>query len=195
MILSNSEIHKALDDHRLIISPEPTPRTKEIGTTSRCPYDTHSVDLRLGDEITVPKPAAVAYDFSGAGSIAQTIARNSKKETLTENRPYHLQKGQFVLAQTFEEIGLPIDNGPPYLAARIEGKSSRARCGLLVHFTAPTIHPDWHGKITLEIMNLGETPFLLHSQMTIAQLIVEQVMGEILTNPSQFQGQATPEGT
>ena len=195
MILSNSEIHKALDDHRLIIIPEPLPRRKEIGTTSRCPYDTHSVDLRLGNEITIPKLGAVSYDFSGSGSIAETIARNSEKRTLLENQPYHLEKGKLVLAQTFEEIGLPIDNGPPYLAARIEGKSSRARCGILVHFTAPTIHPDWRGKITLEIMNLGETPFLLHSQMPIAQLIVEQVMGEILTNPSQFEGQITPEGT
>ena len=64
-----------------------------------------------------------------------------------------------------------------------------------MHFTAPTVHPNWSGPLTLEIVNLGETPFLLHSKMPIAQLIIEQVYGEIELNPSQFQGQTTPEGT
>jgi len=89
---------------------------------------------------------------------------------------------------------LPIDKGPPYLAARIEGKSSRARCGLLVHFTAPTVHPGWNGTQTLEMINLSPTTFVLSPEMPIAQLIVEQVYGEIFPNPSQFQNQSTPEG-
>ena len=65
---------------------------------------------------------------------------------------------------------------------------------MLVHFTAPTVHPGWDGKLTLEIINLSKTPFLLHKGMPIAQLIVEQVVGEIESNPSQFQGQIIPEG-
>ncbi len=194
MILSNLEIHKALDEGRLIIEPQPTPRKKGIGV-KYCPYDTHTVDLRLSNEITVPKSSTYAYDFLAPGSIADLIAKNSEKHLLKEGCPYHLKKGKFVLGQTFETIKLPIEKGPPYLAARIEGKSSRARCGLLVHFTAPTVHPNWSGPLTLEIVNLGETPFLLHSKMPIAQLIIEQVYGEIELNPSQFQGQTTPEGT
>lgn len=193
MLLSNLEIHKALDTGRLVIEPEPLPRTKEIGV-KYCPYDTHTVDLRLGNELTIPKPGAYAYDFLAQGNIAELIAQSSKKYTLTKDRPFRLEPNKFVLAQTLETIELPIDKGPPYLAARIEGKSSRARCGLLVHFTAPTVHPGWKGQLTLEIINLGQTPFLLHSGMPIAQLLVEQVKGEIQSNQSQFQGQVTPEG-
>ncbi len=193
MLLSNLEIHKALDTGRLVIEPEPLPRTKEIGV-KYCPYDTHTVDLRLGNELTIPKPGAFAYDFLAQGNIAELIAQSSKKHTLTEDRPFRLKPNKFVLAQTLEMIELPIDKGPPYLAARIEGKSSRARCGLLVHFTAPTVHPEWKGQLTLEIINLGLTPFLLHSGMPIAQLLIEQVAGEIQSNQSQFQGQVTPEG-
>ena len=194
MILSNIEIQRALDEGRLIIEPEPFPRKKRIGD-KYCPYDTHTVDLRLGMEITVPKGGTYAFDFMSPGNVADLIARNSEKHTLTNNRPYHLKHGQFVLAQTLESIALPIKNGPPYLAARIEGKSSRARCGLLVHFTAPTVHPEWSGPLTLEVINLGATPFILHAEMPIAQLIIEQVDGEIQSNPSQFHGQSTPEGT
>ena len=193
MILSNHEVHKALDEGRLIIDPEPKPRFKEVGE-KYCPYDTHSVDLRLGHEITIPVAGAFAYDFGHAGSIASVIAQNSEKRTLDEHQPYHLQKGHFVLAQTLENVAFPIDKGPPFLSGRIEGKSSRARCGVLIHFTAPTIHPDWAGPLTLEITNLCEIPFLLHAEMPIAQLIVEQVHGEIWTNPSQFRNQSTPEG-
>jgi len=194
MILSNIEIHKALDEGRLVIEPEPKPRYKEVGV-KYCPYDTHTIDLKLGDEITIPKEGTYAYDFMASGNVADLIAKNSEKRTLIPDQPYRLKTGDFVLAQTLETIKLPIDKGPPYLAARIEGKSSRARCGLLVHFTAPTVHPEWEGQLTLEIINLGKTPFLLHSGMAIAQLIIEQVYGELKSNPSQFQKQSTPEGT
>ena len=193
MLLSNLEIHKALDEGRLVIDPEPQPRIKEIGV-KYCPYDTHTVDLRLGNELTIPKPGAYAYDFLAQGNIADLIAQSSKKQTLTEDRPFRLEPNKFVLAQALETIELPIDKGPPYLAARIEGKSSRARCGLLVHFTAPTVHPEWSGPLTLEIINLSKTPFILHVGMPIAQLIVEQVAGEIISNLSQFHDQTTPEG-
>jgi dCTP deaminase len=194
MILSNVEIHRALDEGRLVIDPEPKPRYKEVGV-KYCPYDTHTIDLRLGDEITIPTEGAYAYDFLASGNVADLIAQNSEKRTLIPNQPYRLETGNFILAQTLETIKLPIDKGPPYLAARIEGKSSRARCGLLVHFTAPTVHPEWEGQLTLEIMNLGKTPFLLHSGMAIAQLIIEQVHGALQSNLSQFQKQSTPEGT
>ena len=92
MILSNLEIHKALDEGRIVIEPQPTPRKKGIGV-KYCPYDTHTVDLRLGNEITIPKAGAYAYDFMAAGNIADHIAKNSEKHTLANNRPYRLEKG------------------------------------------------------------------------------------------------------
>jgi len=192
MILSNLEIQKALDEGRLVINPVPEPLKKEHG--KYCPYDTHSVDLKLYSEITEPTDAPFVYDLTQSGSLAELISKNSKKYILTRDQPFHLNPRRFILGRTLEKIGLPIKKGPPYLAARIEGKSSRARCGVLVHFTAPTVHPGWEGPLTLEIINLGPTTFALHPGMPIAQLIVEEVRGEVILNPSQFQNQSTPEG-
>lgn len=193
MILSNDEIHKAIDAGRLVIDPEPMPRKKGYGD-KYCPYDSHAVDLRLGNQLTVPKPGAYCYDFTDTGDIGVHISKNCEHFKLTPDQPYRLKKGQFVLAQTLERVEFPIDKGPPFLGGRIEGKSSRARCGLLIHFTAPTIHPEFAGPLTLELINLCEIPFLLVPGLPIAQLIVEQVDGIIHSNISQFQGQKTPEG-
>jgi dCTP deaminase len=126
---------------------------------------------------------------------AMFAARNSHRERLSAARPYSLKHARFVLGQTMETVRLPILPAlETCLAARIEGKSSRARCGLLVHFTAPTIHPGYEGTITLEMINLGEPDFLLFPGMTIAQLIIEEVKGIPFQKDSQFQGQTTPEG-
>ena len=193
MILSNLEIQKALDEGRLVIEPEPSPRELKHGV-KYCPYDTTAVDLKLHNQISIPKGGTFAYDLTKSGSVSDFLARNSMKLVLTKEQPFPLEPKQFILAKTFERIGLPTDKGPPYLAGRIEGKSSRSRCGVLVHFTAPTIHAGWNGHLTLEIINLGPTTFLLRPEMPIAQLIVEQVHGELFPNPSQFQNQSTPEG-
>jgi dCTP deaminase len=77
----------------------------------------------------------------------------------------------------------------------VEGKSSYARCGLLVHFTAPTIHAGFSGTITLELINFGPLKIELYPDMPICQLIVEQVSGMPFRNDSQFQGQSRPGGT
>jgi dCTP deaminase len=102
----------------------------------------------------------------------------------------------FILGKTLERVALPIIEGRQALAARsrIEGKSSFARCGLLVHFTAPTVHAGFEGTLTLEMINLGTARIALFSGMPICQLILEIVSGDPRPNPSQFQGQATPAG-
>ncbi len=193
MILSNREIHNALDSGRLIIRPEPVPRQKTSEAPS--PYDTHSVDLRLAPEISIPTAGPFSWDLMQAGKFADFLARNSKQLRIAEETGYPLEPGTFVLGKTIEWIELPILKSRKHcLAARIEGKSSRARCGLLVHFTAPTVHPGFKGTLTLEIINLGPVPFVLRPDMPIAQLIVEEVKGIPYENPSQFHGQHTPEG-
>jgi len=195
MILSNVEIFKALDEGRLIIRPEPSPRLPTVGE-SRSPYDTHSIDLTLSDEIIVPKKGQIAYDLTKPGQIAETIAGHSQKLKLTSFQPLVLKPHQFVLGKTREYISLPFKEGDSTcLAARIEGKSSRARFGLLVHFTAPTVHPGYSGNLTLEMINLGPTDFSLVPSMYIAQLIVEEVKGCPIENPSQFQAQTTAAGS
>ncbi len=192
MILSNIEIQKALDEGRLVIEPEPAPRRPEKG--KYCPYDTHAVDLRLHGEIAVPQAGPYHYDVTERGTLSEVIARNSRRISLTDENPYPLKPQQFILGRTLERIELPVNKGTPHLAARIEGKSSRARCGLMVHFTSPTVHPGWAGPLTLEMINLGPQTILLRPAMHIAQLIVEEVRGEIFLNPSEFHGQSTPEG-
>ena len=89
---------------------------------------------------------------------------------------------------------MPIPTGGGALAARVEGKSSYAGCGLLVHFTAPTIHAGFAGTITLQLINLGPANISLYPGKPICQLIVETVAGVPFRNDSQFQGQSQPGG-
>jgi dCTP deaminase len=192
VILSNVEIQRALDEGRLVIEPEPLPRRPQEG--QYCPYDTHAVDLRLYGEIAIPQAGPYYLDVTERGTLSEVIASRSQRVAVTEENPYPLKPQQFILGRTLERVELPVDKGTPHLAARIEGKSSRARCGLMVHFTSPTVHPGWVGPLTLEMINLGPQTILLRPGMHIAQLIVEEVRGEILLNPSEFHGQSTPEG-
>jgi dCTP deaminase len=99
-----------------------------------------------------------------------------------------------VLGKTLERVELPILPDGVSLAARVEGKSAFARCGLLVHFTAPTIHSGFKGNITLELINLGPLDIALYPNTPICQLIIEQVHGTPFGNESQFHGQSTPGG-
>lgn len=79
----------------------------------------------------------------------------------------------FLLWQTRETVGTPEDGAN--LICFIDGKSTRARTGLLVHLTAPTIHASWSGKVTLEISNLGPFDFVLEEGDAIAQIVVATV--------------------
>lgn len=195
MILSNSAIFAALDDQRLVIDPEPTPRNPADNPDADWPYATSAIDLRLGDEVSwFNDGLAINIDLR-RGQFARLFGPNSSSRKITEDQPYSLMPGKLVLANTLERVELPIIPGKASLAARVEGRSSFARCGLLVHFTAPTIHAGFKGRITLELINLGSIPILLYPNTYICQLIVEEVMGVPLENESQFQGQTKPDGS
>lgn len=198
MILSNVEMQRAMTQGRLVIDPQPLPlRPGEGG--QKCPYDTHSVNLRLGAELSIPVEGPYSFDLTQIGSLSEFLARNSQKCDIPASG-YTLGRQQFVLGITLEYITLPVGHAEnektgTCLAARIEGRSSIARCGLLVHFTAPTVHPGFEGTLTLEIINLGPAPFTLRPGMPIAQLIVEEVKGIPFEREDRtFRGQTTPEG-
>jgi dCTP deaminase len=194
MILSNVSIHEALDKGWLKIDPEPKPRTRDQGGP-KCPYQTSAVDLRLGEEIAFLKEGIPAQIDLRKGDFNALFAPNSATRTLTDDQPFVLKPNKLVLGKTFERVSLPLQpDGTPSLAARVEGKSSYARCGLLVHFTAPTIHAGFEGTITLELINLGPLDIALYPKMPICQLIIEQVHGVPFSNVSQFQGQTKPGG-
>ncbi|MCA9412217.1 MAG: dCTP deaminase [Candidatus Omnitrophica bacterium] len=192
MILSNLEIQKALDDGRLIIEPEPSPRqpTGQI----QCPYQTSAVDLRLGDEISYFKEGLPLDINLGQGQFQTLFGPNSESRKITSEQPFILRPNKLVLGKTHERIALPINEERRCLAARVEGKSSYARCGLLVHFTAPTIHAGFAGTITLELINLGPCNISLYPGVPICQLIIETVDGIPFRNDSQFQNQNRPGG-
>jgi dCTP deaminase len=192
MILSNVEILRAIDEKRLVIKPEPTPRSPSPGVD--CPYQASSVDLTLGDEISWLKPGLpLTIDLRGGG-FARLFSGNSDKLKITNHQPYILKRNEFVLGKTHEWIELPIMEHGQGLAARVEGRSSYARCGVLVHFTAPTIHAGYEGHITLELCNLGPASINLYPRMPICQLILEAVSGVPFRNDSQFHGQKDPGG-
>jgi dCTP deaminase len=192
MVLSNVEIQRALDEGRLIIDPEPLPRVPTADNPD-CPYDTTSVDLRLGNKLSFPKKGPYTYDLSRKG-IAQFLKENCDHKIIDPTGGFTLEPNCFVLGETLERLALPILPDRT-LAARIEGKSSFARCGLLIHFTAPTVHADFNGTLTFEMIILGNSPIVLKPGMRICQLILEEVKGTPFPNPSQFQGQTTPTGT
>lgn len=190
MILSNVAILEALKQGLFLVDPL-------LGTDpSAPPFNTSAIDLRLGDEINVPRTgeAPFALDLRKPG-ITGLLAKHCEVRHLDLDQPYSLRPNRFLLATTLERVRFPID-GPSdvSLAARVEGKSSLARCGLLVHFTAPTIHAGFSGHITLEMINLGPADILLTPGMFICQLILEEVRGRPTDAPNQFRHQTRPIG-
>jgi dCTP deaminase len=81
------------------------------------------------------------------------------------DEPFILHPGEFVLGSTFEQVSLPDD-----LAARLEGKSSLGRLGLLTHSTAGFVDPGFTGHVTLELSNVATLPIKLWPGMKIGQL-------------------------
>ncbi len=84
---------------------------------------------------------------------------------VSPDEPFMLHPGEFVLASTFETVGLRAT-----LAARLEGKSSLGRLGLLTHSTAGFIDPGFSGHVTLELSNVATLPISLWPGMKIGQL-------------------------
>lgn len=83
---------------------------------------------------------------------------------------FRIEPGEFILGSTVERVEIPAD-----LCARVEGKSSLGRLGLLVHLTAGYIDPGFKGKITLEIVNLNERAIILRPGLSICQLSLIQL--------------------
>jgi len=112
---------------------------------------------------------------------------------IDDAEPFILHPGEFVLGSTIERVRLPDD-----LVARLEGKSSLGRLGLLIHSTAGFIDPGWDGHVTLELSNVANLPITIYYRMKIGQLSFVQ-MTEPAETPygssglgSKYQGQAGP---
>jgi dCTP deaminase len=82
-----------------------------------------------------------------------------------EDDPFILHPGEFVLGSTLERVALPDD-----LVARLEGKSSLGRLGLLIHSTAGFVDAGWDGHLTLELSNVANLPITIYAGMKIGQI-------------------------
>ena len=107
--------------------------------------------------------------------------------------PFILHPGEFVLGSTYEQVSLPDD-----VAARLEGKSSLGRLGLLTHSTAGFIDAGWDGHITLELSNIATLPITLYPGMKIGQIsfLTMSTAAEVpygsAAAGSKYQGQRGP---
>jgi dCTP deaminase len=102
--------------------------------------------------------------------------------------PFILHPGEFVLGSTLERVRIPDD-----LVARLEGKSSLGRLGLLIHSTAGYIDPGWDGQITLELSNVATLPITIYFGMRIGQISFLRLSTPAdQTYRGKYQGQSGP---
>jgi dCTP deaminase len=119
-----------------------------------------SVDLRLGDSFRVfHNHRASAID------LRQPPDNLTEEVLVSPEESFVIHPGEFCLGRTLEWVELPGD-----IVARIEGKSSLGRLGLIVHATAGFCDPGWRGTLTLELNNLTRVPIKLYPGLLIAQL-------------------------
>ncbi len=148
-VLSDGTIRELVDDGRIRIDPWDPDLVQPA-----------SVDLRLGDSFRV---------FHNHRTTAIDLRRpptNLTEEVIAgEDDGFVIHPGEFCLGRTLEWVELPDD-----IVARIEGKSSLGRLGLIVHATAGFVDPGWRGTLTLELNNLTRVPIKLYPGLLIAQL-------------------------
>ena len=146
-----------------------------------------SYDLRLGNTILyLNNDDNVMIDPRCTDELEYT------KVTFDET---YLHPGEFALSSTLEKVTMP-----DYLCARVEGKSSLGRLGLIVHSTAGFVDPGFAGTITLEMTNLTKLPIKLYAGMKIAQIcfmemksVPDRLYGDhTLNSKYQFQKEPTP---
>lgn len=161
MRLTDGQIERYLDDGRIKL--EPRPANEDISGVT--------VDIHLGNEFRVLQDHAAAYiDISGPReAIDQAInSVMSDPIVLTPDQAFFIHPGEFALAVTHESVTLPSN-----MVGWLDGRSSLARLGLMVHVTAHRIDPGWSGQVVLEFFNSGKLPLALRPLMKIGALSFE----------------------
>jgi dCTP deaminase len=148
-VLSDGTIRQFVQDGRIVIEPWDETMVQPA-----------SVDLRLGNSFRVfHNHRVTAIDLKDPPSDL------TEQVVVEEDVPFVIHPGEFCLGRTEEWVELPDD-----IVARIEGKSSLGRLGLIVHATAGFCDPGWKGTLTLELNNLTRIPIKLYPGLPIAQL-------------------------
>lgn len=148
-VLSDGTIRKLANDGRIVIDPWDETLVQPA-----------SVDVRLGNSFRV------FHNYRTSAIDLRNPPENLTEEVVINNdEPFIIHPGEFCLGRTLEWVELPSD-----IVARIEGKSSLGRLGLIVHATAGFCDPGWKGTLTLELANLTRIPIKLWAGKPIAQL-------------------------
>lgn len=177
MVLSDHTIKQLLAEGRIVIEP--------LGEGCIQPA---SVDIHLDRKMLVFRNSRRPYI-----DVRTDISDLTEMVEIKGEQPFILHPGEFVLGSTLENIELPDD-----LVARLEGKSSLGRIGLLIHSTAGYVDPGWRGHLTLELSNVANLPITLYYGMKIGQLSYLE-LSTPADNPygspglkSKYQGQTDP---
>jgi dCTP deaminase len=148
-VLSDGTIRRLVEAGRIVIEPWDESLVQPA-----------SVDLRLGDSFRVFHNHRVT-----AIDLRKPPTNLTEEVQVAPEEPFAIHPGEFVLGRTLEHVEIPDD-----VVARIEGKSSLGRLGLIVHATAGFVDPGFSGTLTLEITNLTRVPIMLYAGLLIAQL-------------------------
>jgi dCTP deaminase len=177
VILSDRDIRAEIAAGRIVIDPF-IPEAVQPS----------SVDLHLDRRFRVFRNSRYPY-----------IDVRTDQPELTElveiagDEPFILHPGEFVLGSTLERVELPND-----LVARLEGKSSLGRLGLLIHSTAGYVDPGWEGNLTLELSNVANLPITLYDGMKIGQISFQRLSSPVEISygdariGSKYRGQRDP---
>jgi len=177
MIFSDRSIKDAVAAGRIVIDPY-----------DEAMVQPSSIDLRCGATFRVFENHRYPLIDPKAHQEDLTTAVEA-----TETEPFILHPGEFVLGSTLEVVGLGDD-----VVARLEGKSSLGRLGLLIHSTAGFIDPGFTGQVTLELSNVANLPIAIYPGMKIGQVSFYQLT-TAAEHPygspgaaSKYQGQTGP---
>ncbi|MDM8559008.1 dCTP deaminase [Candidatus Parabeggiatoa sp. HSG14] len=144
-----------------------------------------SIDLRLGNHFKVFKyTQCPPFINLGTSDSLFTMCDQFMEDIIVEDdKAFYLHPGELALGITIERITLPND-----IAGWLDGRSSLARLGLMIHVTAHTIDPGWDGQITLEFANIGKLPLALRPGMRICAVSFEQLSGPTSRPYSEKKG-------
>ena len=154
MILSDRSLREAIAAGRLVVDP--------LDDDAIQPS---SIDVRLDNHFRVFYTARHPYI-----DVKQPMEDLTELVEVKPDDAFILHPGEFVLGSTLEQVGIP-----PDLAARLEGKSSLGRLGLMTHSTAGFLDPGFTGHVTLELSNVANLPITLYPGMRIGQIAVFQL--------------------
>jgi dCTP deaminase len=177
VVLSDNTIRSEIEAGRIVIDPFDAALVQPS-----------SVDVRVDNRFRVFQNSRYPYI-----DVRQPMEDLTELVEVQGDEPFILHPGEFVLGQTLERVTLPDD-----LVARLEGKSSLGRLGLLIHSTAGFVDAGFSGNLTLELSNVANLPITIYHGMPIGQLSfmrmdapVERPYGSAETG-SKYQGQAEP---